>query len=137
MCNAAFAPGTIRLAGANATGLQGDVPLANVVFQCNSNAMSDLTLNVQRFADTGSTDIPVSIQNGSITCGTPIQLGDVNCDHAVTSVDAALILQFSAGLVSSLACQAAGDVNRDGAITPIDAALILQLAAGLIGNLPS
>ncbi|MCI0890777.1 MAG: proprotein convertase P-domain-containing protein [Chloroflexi bacterium] len=63
-------------------------------------------------------------------------VGDVNCDGRVNSIDAALTLQLSAGLVSSLACQGAADANLDGAINAIDAALILQLGAGLIGQLP-
>jgi hypothetical protein len=56
----------------------------------------------------------------------------VNCDTSVNSIDAALILQFSAGLVGSLACQADGDVNLDGSVNSIDAALVLQYVAGLI-----
>ena len=60
------------------------------------------------------------------------QLGDVNCDGAVNSTDAALVLQFSAGLISTLPCQAAADVSGDGSINAIDATLVLQLSAGLI-----
>lgn len=62
--------------------------------------------------------------------------GDVNCSHTVDSIDAALVLQLSAGLVSSLGCQQNGDVNGDGQINSIDAALILQYVAGLISHLP-
>ena len=40
--------------------------------------------------------------------------GDINCDGNVNSIDAALALQFSAGLVGSLACEEAADVNGDG-----------------------
>ena len=63
-------------------------------------------------------------------------LGDVSCDGTVNSIDAALLLQFGAGLVSSLACQANADVNGDGMITSIDATLVLQFSAGLIPTLP-
>lgn len=62
--------------------------------------------------------------------------GDVNCDRSVNAIDAALILQYSASLLSSLSCQSNGDTNVDGRIDSIDAALILQLIAGLISNLP-
>jgi hypothetical protein len=62
--------------------------------------------------------------------------GDVNCDTNVNSLDAALILQFSAGLVSSLGCQQNGDVNNDGSANALDAALILQFGARLIPSLP-
>ena len=137
VCNDALTPDTIRLAGVNTEGLQGAYSLASVVFQCNSDAISDLTLSVQRFVDTGFNAIAVSVQNGTITCGTPIQRGDVNCDHAVTSIDAALVLQFAAGLLGSLACQAGGDANSDGVVNAVDAAVILQFDAGLIHSLPS
>ena len=63
--------------------------------------------------------------------------GDVDCDINVNSLDAALVLQFSAGLVSSLGCQRNADVNSDGSVNPLDAALILQFSAGLIPSLPT
>jgi hypothetical protein len=47
-------------------------------------------------------------------------------------VDAALILQHSAGLLASLRCDYAADVNGDGRTDSIDAALVLQRVAGLI-----
>jgi hypothetical protein len=63
--------------------------------------------------------------------------GDVNCDRAVSSVDAAVVLQFSAGLLGGLDCQENADVNHDGAIDSIDVALILQFSAGLLSSLPA
>ena len=66
----------------------------------------------------------------------PVVLGDVNCDGAVTSVDAALILQLEAGLIAALPCPANGDLSGDGSVDSIDAALILQFTAGLAGSLP-
>ena len=63
-------------------------------------------------------------------------VGDVNCDGSVNAIDAALFLQFNAGLVGSLPCEDAADVNSDGDITSVDAALILQFTAGLISSLP-
>src|SRR3989344_565490 len=62
-------------------------------------------------------------------------LGDVNCDGNVNSIDAALVLQKGAGLIDSLACEEAGDVNGDDLLNAVDAALILQLDAGIIDEL--
>jgi hypothetical protein len=59
--------------------------------------------------------------------------GDVNCDGLLTSIDAALVLQYNAGL-ASLACPSNGDINHDGAINSIDAFIILTIVAG---NLPT
>ena len=66
---------------------------------------------------------------------TPV-FGDANCDGEVDSIDAVLILQFDAGLLSALACDQNADANDDGAVNAIDAALILQLTAGLLPALP-
>jgi hypothetical protein len=63
--------------------------------------------------------------------------GDVDCNRRVDSIDAAIVLQHSAGLLASLPCADAGDVNSDGRITAIDAALILQYSAGLLRELPA
>ena len=62
--------------------------------------------------------------------------GDANCDGTVASTDAALVLQFNAGLLDALLCHEAADVNGDGSITSVDAALILQFTAGLLDGLP-
>jgi hypothetical protein len=62
--------------------------------------------------------------------------GDVNCSGGQANpIDAALVLQFGAGLLGALACQHNADVNDDGAANAIDAALILQYAAGLLATL--
>ena len=62
--------------------------------------------------------------------------GDVDCSGAVTSIDAALILQYTAGRISTLQCTV-GDVNNDGSTNSIDSLFILQLVAGLIPSFPS
>ncbi|MBC8313433.1 MAG: hypothetical protein H8E33_04245 [Candidatus Cloacimonetes bacterium] len=67
-----------------------------------------------------------------------IVYGDVDGDDNVSSFDAALTLQYSAGLISgwteSQICVA--DVNSDENISSYDAALILQYSAGLIDEFP-
>ena len=65
-----------------------------------------------------------------------VRSGDVDCNQAVNSIDAALILQYGAGLLPTLNCGSAGDVNRDDSIDSIDAALVLQHSAGLLPELP-
>ena len=64
-------------------------------------------------------------------------LGDVDCSGQTNSIDAALVLQKTAGLIGALSCEEAGDVNRDGLIGALDAALILQKDAGLINLFPA
>lgn len=63
--------------------------------------------------------------------------GDVNCNGQTNSIDAALILQKTAGLINTLACQDRGDVNGDDLLNAIDAALILQYDAGIIDEFPA
>jgi len=78
---------------------------------------------------------PVSCTPNPTPTPTP-RAGDANCDGSVNSIDAALALQFSAGLIGSLRCQGAADANHDGSVNAIDAALILQYVAGLLPALP-
>jgi len=82
-------------------------------------------LEIDCRAESDATPMPTS----------PRQPGDVNCDGTVNSVDAALVLQYSAGLVGSLRCHDQADVNRDRSVNAVDAALILQYVAGLISSL--
>jgi hypothetical protein len=62
--------------------------------------------------------------------------GDASCDREVDAMDAALILQRSAHLLSLLECEDAADVDQDSWTTAVDAALVLQLEAGLIDFFP-
>jgi len=61
--------------------------------------------------------------------------GDANCDHNVNSIDAAVVLQYVAGLVGTLPCLGLADANRNGSVNSIDSAVILQYVAGLIAQL--
>jgi CSLREA domain-containing protein len=58
--------------------------------------------------------------------------GDVNDNGSVDSVDALLILQLSAGMISTVPNPPSADVNHSGSINAIDAQLILQVEASLI-----
>jgi subtilisin family serine protease len=82
-----------------------------------------------------STPTATSSRTPTITPTPRPLIGDVNCDSVVNAIDAALILQLSATLLSSLECQSNGDVQPDARIDSIDAALVLQLIAGLISSL--
>ncbi len=61
--------------------------------------------------------------------------GDVNGDGVINPIDAALVLQFGAGMLPALPSFERGDVNQDGTVNAIDAALILQFSAGLLATL--
>jgi hypothetical protein len=90
--------------------------------------------------DTNSTSTPTMPQSGTAppaSTNTPTTLrdGDASCDGSVDPLDAALILQFAAGLTPALPCPNAADASGDGIVDPLDAALVLQFSAGLIGAL--
>jgi hypothetical protein len=92
------------------------------------------TVQVELYSDAGAVEgNSYTLQIGA---GGPGLLGDVSCNGSVDSIDAALILQFGAGLIGSLGCQDAADTNEDGTVNSIDAALVLQFSAGLIPSLP-
>lgn len=65
----------------------------------------------------------------------PAGSGDVSCDGRTDSMDAVLVLQHSAGLLTSLRCSDAADVDGNGRVDANDAALILQYDAGLPSSL--
>ena len=68
----------------------------------------------------------------TVTPELPEHFGDVNCDGATTSVDAALVLQVTAKLAPFPACIHRADMNTDCYYDARDALLILQTTAGLI-----
>ncbi len=61
--------------------------------------------------------------------------GDVNGDGLINPIDAALVLQFSAEMLTALSSFDRADVNHDGMVNAVDAALILQFVAGLLTTL--
>ena len=74
--------------------------------------------------------------NFGISSSLSTLIGDVNCDGEIDPVDAAVLLQFVAGIINSLPCPQNADVNENGATNATDASLILQFVAGIIDSLP-
>lgn len=150
VCNPAFGAHTVRANGTNLNGLVGDSTLATLVVRCKMQGSSELTVTLSVFADAtigGPLPIDAAVVNGKVTClaeGVPTptpkptepppgaKKGDVNCDHLINAVDAALVLQLTAGLIASLPCQELGDLNHDGQVSSVDAAIVLQQDAGLL-----
>lgn len=91
-------------------------------------ALTDVTLGEHREAGTDTLTIDCQEGLGSLA-------GDANCDGFVNSIDAALILQNTAGLLANIPCADGADANSNGTIDAIDAALVLQVSAGLIDEL--
>jgi len=70
-CNAHLDDRTVRLAGAAAVGLQGDVTLMTLTFTCDAPGTSPLTVDVVLIADaTIGNPLPIdaTAQDGSVTC---------------------------------------------------------------------
>jgi len=70
-CNAQYESGKVRVVGANAQGLSGDVSLATITFRCEKAGNSELTITIDTLADAtvgNPTDISHTEQSGSITC---------------------------------------------------------------------
>jgi hypothetical protein len=80
---------------------------------------------------------PVTDLELRLDCSVPTYPpGDSNCSTDVNSIDAAVDLQYAAGLLGSIPCDDVADVDGDGDVDAIDAALVLQYGAGLLDHLP-
>ena len=151
-----LANGTISFACASlgsTPGPDGNGLLATLVFATSCSGSSALAfeqipadgdfVDAVSLSDALATAIPVSATGGelNVTGGIACQtasgtVGDASCDDTVNAIDAALVLQFTAGLLETLPCQGNADANESGGVDAIDAALILQFVAGLVSNLP-
>jgi hypothetical protein len=70
-CNPAFAQNMVRISGAAATGLVGDIVLASVAFECRTRGPGILKLEVDTLADGAAgapKDIAVGTSVGLLTC---------------------------------------------------------------------
>jgi hypothetical protein len=65
---------------------------------------------------------------GAAVAGPPS--GD--CDFGLDSTDAAVVLQWEAGLSIQPGCAIFLDLNRDALVNSVDASIILQYEAGLV-----
>jgi hypothetical protein len=133
--------------GVLASDVPGQQPGASVRGQIQGGVLAvELTA-----ADAGNADIDV---NGPCGLGGELQVaveavrlfGDVDCDGAVTTVDALKELRFDAGLSvaqepgcpamgvalpASVTSPPWGDVDCDGAVGPVDGLILLRFDAGL------
>ncbi len=113
--------------------------LLSISLTCGeTSSVTDLEIDSASFTGADPDIDPPTLIDATITCvgpqgsGPPSLIGDADCSSSVSSIDAALVLQYDAGLLETLDCLAGADVNRDGTIDSIDAALILQDVAGLL-----
>lgn len=74
------------------------------------------------------------VQDTVFTAVFKCTLGDVNCDGGVDNLDASLLLQYDAGLISETISTAVGDTDFDGIVDNSDAATVLKYDAGLING---
>jgi hypothetical protein len=119
-------------------------PAFQVDMTCDETGEAALTLldDITGFNDEELTYIQPVLIDATVACygpqlgGPGPMVGDANCDQSVSSVDAAVVLQYEAGLIGVQDCLVASDVNRDDRTNSIDAQLILQVEAGLIPRLP-
>lgn len=71
VCNPAFSPDTVRISGANANGIEGDVTIGTISFRCVAEGASQLSVSINILADSTIGDpqtIEAATQNGGITC---------------------------------------------------------------------
>ena len=136
VCNRAFGPSTIRIAGARAFGVEGNGPLASIKFECVGSGSSGLLISLPVFADAttgGPQAMDASIQDGAVTCGpaptaTPAPTETPEATPTPVPTEVPVPTEEPAHPV--------GDVNCSGDVNSIDASLILQFDAGLIPSLP-
>ena len=129
VCDFAYEPGTARYFGESEIPFAGDMSLGTVGLQApdyNCTAIVEVEWNLGGVTN----DALITIEGGP-----DVASGDVNCD-GIDAVDALLVLQVEAGLLTSVPYPEHVDVDGDGIHTSMDATVILQYVAGLLGSLP-
>lgn len=132
--------GSVLFTAIDPQGWTAETTLVTVTFENTGLAAGEASLTV-------STVIAVDGNLGALTPGvvpgvvSTVTHGDVNCDNAVTIVDALLIAQFSVGNRTGVNSCPLGDpitqileptidVNCDGSASIVDALLIAQYSVG-------
>jgi subtilisin-like proprotein convertase family protein len=95
-----------------------------IVDQTTGNQGSLLSWTLKATVKDAPTPTPTRTPTPVFDCG------DVNKSGDIDAIDAALILQYSAGLTGSI--NGTSDIDGNGTVNAIDAALVLQHTAGLI-----
>jgi len=92
----------------------------------------DATATPTKTSEPEKTSTPTPTSKPFPTAG-PFR-GDADCNGRITAVDAAIVLQFVAGMIPQVGCPGTADANHDGRVNAVDAALILQVGAGLLSG---
>ncbi len=128
-----------RISALAPAGVTGDalIALLGVRGQEGAGGVAPLVIDVTTFVDVNANPIAFTPQNGALIFG--CHAGDVDCNGAITPVDALFIVQFSNGqrTASEMIPPPRGalflpacDLNADGHCTIEDARLILQCEIG-------
>jgi hypothetical protein len=145
ICNIDPAADKVGFTAISASGVPGDLVLAQVTFQAVGGAgdSSTLDVSVPTLADPDGTPIPVQAEDGLINVKEAD--GDVNCDGSTNAVDALFILQREVGLrpEDGQTCPPpanglylpACDVSGDGSCDAVDALFVLQCEVGIANDL--
>lgn len=72
---------------------------------------------------------PVSASDSNVAGAPSTVCGDSDGNRIVNSIDVAIVLQYSAGYLQTLAYPANDDVDSSAAVDARDASLILQVSA--------
>lgn len=97
VCNPFFDDDTVRVTGANASGLEGDTKLASITFECKDEGSSSLELTLQVLADAtpgDPQDIDAATEDGSVAC-----VGEAPVEGAAISIGSATVALGDQGSV--------------------------------------
>ena len=101
VCNPAYDSDTVRVVGANASGLEGDSELASISFRCDVEGTSALDIAIVNFADATPGDLqPIAADtiDGTVTCSASAAggAGVIHMESGQAGVGAEVILDLDA-----------------------------------------